>query len=130
MQKKESAYKHLYLIDCQFLVGTVQNLLFVLDDVFISYFKIISNGGGHKHRNLSDNNGTIMLQSDLSIRAAATIETYFTKAYSILDIVCKICYELQFELKDFTVYHKMNSANILWGSRKRLNINGYKNTIF
>ena len=35
-------YRHLYLVDCQFLVGTVQNLLCAMEDAFINYYKTIS----------------------------------------------------------------------------------------
>ena len=38
-------YKHLYLVDCQFLVGTVQNLLCSMEDAFIRFYKIIAFSG-------------------------------------------------------------------------------------
>lgn len=130
--KVPNLYKHLYLVDCQFLVGTVQNLLCALEDTFIGYYKIIASfEDDDRYRgDLIDGDGTIMLLSEIATRAASMIETYFTKAYSILDIICKICYEIQFIQEDFDSYKKIKSADILWGARKKLTINNTENTIF
>lgn len=130
--KVHNLYKHLYLVDCQFLVGTIQNLLCALEDSFIRYYKIIASlEGDDRYRSeLTDEDGTIMLLSETATRAASMIETYFIKAYSILDILCKVCYEIQFIQKDFSSYKRIKSADILWGERKKLTINNTKNTIF
>ena len=40
-------YKHLYLVDCQFLVGTIQNLLCGMEDSFIRYYSLISSVGNN-----------------------------------------------------------------------------------
>lgn len=124
-------YKHLYLVDCQFLIGTVQNLLFAIEDSFINYYKTISAVQLDEDDKESDEcNRTLMLISPDSIRASAYVETYFTKAYSILDIMCKICYEIQYVQTDFESYKKLKSAEVLWGKRNRLMINETRNTIF
>ncbi len=124
-------YKHLYLVDCQFLVGTIQNLLCAMEDAFIRYYKTIAMSNiEEKYKCLTDPNGTIFVLSQNSTRASSMIETYFTKAYSILDIICKICYEIQFMHEDFSTYKKMKSADVLWGIRKKLTINGTFNTLF
>lgn len=101
-------YKHLYLVDCQFLVGTVQNLLCAMENAFINYYRAIVDFEMElRYTDLTNPNGTIMAVSGNATRVAAIIETYFTKAYSILDIICKICYEIQFIQKDFTDYKKL-----------------------
>lgn len=124
-------YKHLYLVDCQFLVGTVQNLLCAIEDAFINYYRAIANFEMEpRYTDLMNPNGTIRVLSGNATRVAAIIETYFTKAYSILDIICKICYEIQFIQKDFSKYKKTKSADVLWGTRKKLTINGTENTLF
>ena len=133
MQKANipNLYKHLYLVDCQFLIGTVQNLLLAIEDAFINYYKTISEFKLDKHyKDLTDCNGTIMLLSPDATRASAYVETYFTKAYSVLDIMCKICYEIQYRRTDFESYEKLKSAEVLWGKRKKLQINDMINTIF
>ena len=124
-------YKHLYLVDCQFLIGTVQNLLSAIEDAFINYYKTISEFKlDDRYKDLTDRNGTIMLMSPVATRASAYVETYFTKAYSVLDIMCKICYEIQYRRTDFESYEKLKSAEVLWGKRKKLLINETMNTIF
>ena len=124
-------YRHLYLVDCQFLVGTIQNLLCAMEDAFIRFYKVIAISDTEEHYgDLTDSNGTIFVLSQSSTRASSMIEIYFTKAYSILDIVCKICYELQFKQEDFSVYKKMKCADVLWGTRKKLTINGMPGTLF
>lgn len=124
-------HKHLYLVDCQFLVGTIQNLLCAMDDAFVRYYQIIATTDKEENaKGLIDGDGTICVQSQSSIQASAMIETYFIKAYSILDIVCKICYEIQFKKEDFSTYRKIKSADVLWGARKELVVNGKENTVF
>ncbi len=133
MQKANipNLYKHLYLVDCQFLIGTVQNLLSAIEDAFINYYKTISEFKlDDRYKDLTDRNGTIMLMSPVATRASAYVETYFTKAYSVLDIMCKICYEIQYRRTDFESYEKLKSAEVLWGKRKKLQINETMNTIF
>lgn len=133
MQKANilNLYKHLYLIDCQFLIGTVQNLLIAIEDAFVNYYKTISGFKIDEHyKELTDCNGTLMLSSSDATRASAYIETYFTKAYSVLDIMCKICYEMQYRRTDFETYEKLKSAEVLWGKKKKLQINETINTIF
>ena len=124
-------FKHLYLVDCQFLVGTVQNLLCAMESAFVSYYQLLScfpiDGD---YRDLTDENRTIIVLSSYSIQASSAVETYFTKAYSILDIMTKICYEIQFLRNDFPGYQKLKSADVLWGSKKKLDINETEGTIF
>lgn len=90
-KKIENFNKYLYLVDCQFLVGTIQNLLSGMEDAFVNYF---------------------------------------IKAYSILDMLCKLSFEIQNPQEDFSKYRKMKSADLLWGARKNLVINGSENTLF
>ncbi len=124
-------YKHLYLVDCQFLIGTIQNLLSAMEYAFVEYYKTIATANEEEQYNdLTDSNGVVFVCSQSSIRASSMIETYFTKAYSILDIICKICYEMQFIQEDFSTYKKTKSASVLWGDRKKLMINGTPNTLF
>ena len=124
-------YRHLYLVDCQFLVGTVQNLLCAMEDAFINYYKTISSFRLEKYYiDVTNPNDIIVMLSEEATKASAYIETYFTKAYSVLDIMCKICYEIQYRRTDFESYEKLKSAEVLWGKRKKLQINETINTIF
>ena len=40
--KVPNLLKHLYLVDCQFLVGTIQNLLCAMETAFIDYYQLIA----------------------------------------------------------------------------------------
>lgn len=122
-------YKHLYLVDCQFLVGTIQNLLSSMEDAYTRYFAIMD---GMKGRTLCRTfaDGTFCEMSETSRQASSSLETYFTKAYSILDILCKICFEIQYKNEDFSEYRKLRSAKVLWGDRKKLAVNGKEHTLF
>lgn len=120
--------KYLYLVDCQFLVGTIQNLLSGMEDAFVNYFIRISNVNTiNSTRNLNE---TVYEMSQNIGGISAGLENYFIKAYSILDMLCKLSFEIQNPQEDFSKYRKMKSADLLWGARKNLVINGYEKTLF
>ena len=121
-------YRHLYLVDCQFLVGTIQNLLIGMEGAFISYYTQIVNVGNRQFT--SEPNSVIYEMSQSVSCISAQLESYFTKAYSILDMLCKIGYELQFPEKEFSSYKKIKSADLLWGAKKKLKINNTPHTLF
>lgn len=127
--KVPNLYKHLYLVDIQFLIATVQNLLEGMDYAFTNYFVQISNIELKNH--LTDKKDTVlMLTSQDSRYLSSLLESYFTKAYSILDILTKICYEFEYKYDSFENFKKTKSANILWGDRSRLSIKDETNTVF
>lgn len=129
--KNTSFYKHLYLTDCKYLVGTMQNLLFAVEEAFIRYYRTISiSYDDEKYSKEEGFTGTVCEMSSNSILASSAVETYFTKAYSILDIICKICYELQFKNDDYSRYRKLLSSSKLWGDRKKLKLYEVPNTLF
>ena len=128
IRKIPNIYKHLYLVDCQFLVGTIQNLLSGMEAVFISYYKQINEIGNDVEPPSAD--ATIYQMSPAVESISALLENYFIKAYSILDILSKIAYEFQFSQKDFSSYKKLRSADVLWGARKNLTVNNARGTVF
>lgn len=120
--------KHLYLADCQFLVGNIQNLLCGIEDAFINYFVNISNINSIHYM---DNPNTTTYVMSQSVRAISSIlESYFIKTYSILDMVVKIAFEMQNPQDFFSEYPKMKSNKLLWGDKKKLAVAGYKETLF
>ncbi len=121
-------YKHLYLVDCQFLVGTIQNLLSGMEAAFVSYYTQINQIGNDISP--SSENATMYQMSPEVGSISALLENYFIKAYSILDMLCKIAYEFQFSQNDFSAYKKLKSADILWGARKDLTVNNTHGTVF
>ena len=121
-------YKHIYLNDCQFLVATIQNLLEAMSDCLCDFYVCLSDI--ELLHGSSFDNTIVTLSSSQSSHLCFLVETYFTKAYSIMDIFCKIAYEFENPMTDFSKCKKMNCANILWGDRKHLKINKQANTIF
>lgn len=126
--KQIDLYKHLYLVDCQYLVGTIQNLLDGINDSLINYFVRLPNIGNEI---ITTKDNVVMKQMSQEVSCISSIlESYFTKAYSILDMFCKIVYELEYAISDFSSYKKLKSADKLWGDRKHLEINNTVQTIF
>ena len=127
--KVPDLYKHLYLVDIQFLIATIQNLLEGMDYSFTNFFVQISNIELKNH--LTDKTDTVLtVTSQDSGYISSLLESYFTKAYSILDILTKICYEFENKYDSFENFKKSKSANILWGDRKHLAIKDEPQTIF
>lgn len=127
--KIPNLYKHLYLVDIQFLVSTIQNLLSGMDYAFINYFVQISNIDV-KNIISHGKDTVLMLNSYESIYLSSLLESYFTKAYSILDITTKIAYEFEYTYETFDSFKKAKSASILWGDRKKLSIKDEEKTVF
>lgn len=128
-EKVPNLYKHLYLVDIQFLISTIQNLLDGMDYSFTNYFVQISKIETKNY--LTDKKDTVLiLMSQESRYLSSLLESYFTKAYSILDILTKICYEFEYKYDNFEDFKKTKSANILWGDRKRLSIKDEADTVF
>lgn len=124
-------YQQLYLVDCQFLIGAIQNLICGLERAFVDYYtRLASVTLIRKHDGFNNYEGIIAITSEESIQVSNVVETYFTKAYSILDLVCKICYEFQYMRMEYESYKKLKSADVLWGDRKRLKINNTQGTVF
>lgn len=80
-----NCYRHLYLVDCQFLVGSIQNLLVSMEDIFCDFYVRITTLG--KSISPSKPNVVMMESSSNVISLVSLLETYFVKAYSILDSV-------------------------------------------
>lgn len=119
-------HRHLYVADCQYLISTVQNLLQSAEHCFIQYYIQLSQVSFSP--SLED--GEYMTSSDKTMELAFLLETFFTKLYSILDLMVKIVYELQNPNESFSSITKLKSAPKLWGDRKELNINNAISTIF
>lgn len=121
-------YRHIYAVDCNSLVSTLSNLVSEMDANFMGYYIQLSKIDTILNRKYS--NGTVYTTSFLTRQISALLENYFTKAYSVLDILTKIAFELEFHWSDFSTYRKLKSADILFGSRKKLAVNEKPDTIF
>ena len=124
-------YRYLYLNDCKYLIGTLQNLLDGIDDAFTTYFVRICD---ISITNANNPNATYWEVSAKARGISAQLESYFTKAYSILDILCKVSFEIECFAKEpnreINSHLKLKSTKILWGDKKRLSLNNSADTIF
>lgn len=126
--KIANPYRHLYLVDCQFLVGTIQNHLSGMEQAFVDYYIQLSKIGMDVQP--TSPNTTMIIQSQKVRAICSMIESYFIKAYSILDIFTKIAIEFENPQIDFSSYKKLKSSEKLWGERKKLRINNTPGTVF
>ncbi len=121
-------YKYLYLVDIQFLIATIQNLLDGMNYAITNYYVQISDVDITE--SIKNNKDTVIMMNSYEARCISSlVESYFTKAYSILDMLTKIEYEFEHKYDVFDNFKKTKSANILWGDRKKLNIEK-ENTVF
>lgn len=119
-------YRHLYVSDCQYLISTVQNLLLSAEHCFVQYYICLGQIDGWD----LPLNDTLMVSSRETMRLTFLLETFFTKLYSVLDLMVKIVYEFEHPIESFSAITKLKSAEKLWGSRKQLRINNAEGTIF
>lgn len=119
-------YRHLYVADCQYLTSTVQSLLQATEHCFVQYYTQITNIDSLDYF-LGEEQITC---SPETRQLAFYLETFFTKAYSILDLLVKIAFELENPIGSFSSITKLKSSEKLWGNRKKLRINGAQDTIF
>ena len=124
----DDIYKHLYLVDSQYLIGTIQNHLTEMNDCFMRYYVDLALCPILPYNEKED---TVLFQiSSHSRLLAALVETYFIRAYSIMDILTKIIYEIQNPLSVLDKYKKLVSSEKLWGDRKKFSFNNAVNTLF
>lgn len=110
----------IYSYDFQFLVSSISNLILSMQFCFLSYYeKLISI---QPLKDVRDENGVYEYRGEKSVELAFFIETFFTKAYSIMDIITKIAYEIENPNLDFTKVQKLKCSDVLWGAKKHLHI--------
>ena len=119
-------YRHIYVADCQYLTSTVQRLLQATEHCFVQYYTQITNIDSLDY-SLGEEQMTC---SPETRQLAFYLETFFTKAYSILDLIVKIAFELENPIESFSSITKLKSSEKIWGNRKQLRMNGTQDTIF
>lgn len=122
----DNIYRHLYVNDCQYLIATVQNLLSSVEHCFVQYYTQIVQ---IKPLNFSLGN-SLMITSSKTMELTFFLETFFTKLYSILDLMVKIAYEFEHPIDDFMTVTKLGSSEKIWGNRKQLMMNNLIGTVF
>ena len=127
-------YRHIYVGDCQYLVSTLQNLIQAIEYCFMQYYIQIAQIDIPEdllvETKLWNEWEEYITSSHQSRQLIFYLETFFTKLYSILDIMVKIVYELENPTESFTSITKLRSTRMLWGDRKKIAINNSLNSIF
>ena len=118
--------KHLYFSDVRMILHSIENLLLGLDADIINYYLILSETQLLEN---SEINAIWKVNGSAAYSAASSLSAYFTKVYSILDLITKLSFELQNLCSNFESYPKLKSTKILYGERKKLS-NLKTNTIF
>ena len=113
---KKDLYKHLYLVDCQSMVSSFQSLVIGLNWDFINIYQQME-----KIQNdfLKKSGVFILMSSDVEL-VFSILSSYFIKAYSIMDILTKITFEVENICTDFANYNYLKSRKLLLGDKKRL----------
>ncbi len=118
-------YRYLYVSDCQYLIATVQNLLQSAEYCFIQYYIQITEVDSTVHCPSPE----LMICSPQTRQLIFYLETFFTKVYSILDLIVKILFELENPTTEFSAITKLKSSEKLWGNKKKLRINNLEGTL-
>lgn len=126
--KFDNLYRHLYLGDCRYLLSTISNLMLSAEHCFVQYYMQIARIEAEHSEAFETKE--LMINSPESFKLAFWLETFFTKLYSVLDLMVKVIYELEHPVSDFSRITKLKSAKKLWGDRKEITIDKCAGTIF
>jgi hypothetical protein len=119
----------LYLYDCRKLVAGVQEC--AKEAVFLQ-------GEFYRALNLdplfwppiAEPDGVRYLTSPVVTNITAVLNFIFIRLHSLLDYTTKLVFELDHLRTDFTSYPRLASANIQFGDRRRISLNGQAATLF
>lgn len=107
---------HLYIMDIEYLIDSVQNLLLGMEEDWNQFNRNVSQAFAMKE--LQD--GAMIFRGRQSIDAATYAGNFFIKAGSILDLITKIAWELEHEKCSTDKYSVLSSSKIMWGDAKDL----------
>lgn len=122
----EKYHKHLYLADCQYLIGALQDRFLFIKGSFIEFYKALADF----NTNVPPNTQVVWCTGANTASIFSNLYNIFITFYSTFDLLTKISYELQYIETDFGKYPKLKSSNILFGDKKRLDINNHPDSIF
>lgn len=113
------------LVDTQFLIGSIQNLLQAMHFDFINYFISLSEVDARQTKD-----GDYCCAGYVCSQPFSFLTSYITRAYSVMDILTKLAFEFDNDLGAYTGITKLRSRNKLFGHRKYLSIYGQAGTVF
>lgn len=120
--------KLIYLGDCQYIVSAIQNTLEDLDNCFISFF--VSLADVNYLSLVSHKDDKLIVMSRVGRKCSFCIESYFTKMNAVLDLFCKLMYEIEKPQEDFFTIPRLRGHNKTYGQAKYLKIWQNPGTLF
>lgn len=110
-------YKYAYTADCQSLVNTLQELIMGIHSSFVGFYKHLC-----MLHNIPKMEGTYYECSTEARMVYSFLYSFIIQSYSTFDILTKIAYELENIKIDTNSYVKMASSKLLYGDKKKLNL--------
>lgn len=117
--------KYLYLADCHFLVDSIQELIISANTSFINFYKDLCNI--NVCYDFVDDYWTSGYETRLVF---ADLSNIFISLHSCLDIITKVCYELEHLQECEINYPKLSSRNTIYRPNININLFSTDNTIF
>ncbi|OEF98271.1 hypothetical protein [Desulfuribacillus alkaliarsenatis] len=124
--KKDSVYKHLYLADCQSLIGSVQENILSINWGLINFYIQLSNT---EHIE-STSDGVFWKKSMQTSLVFSILSNLIITIYSSFDLLTKTAIELESIHTEFKNYPNLKSSNKLYGNKKELNKIDFTGTVF
>lgn len=125
VQGKTTIERDIMLVDTQFLIGSIQNLLQVMHFDFINYFVSLSKIDARQTED-----GNYCYTGYACSQPFSFLTSYITRAYSVMDVLTKLAFEFDSDPGTYTGITKLSSRNKLFGHRKHLSIYGHTGTLF
>lgn len=106
----ENIYKELYLVDCHFLIATLQDLVLQSNSNFIYFYKELCETQSHLYVKYEYD----YCISEQSRKIFSKAKDLFVSLYSCFDLLTKICYEFEHLKKCDSNYPKLSSCDKLY----------------
>lgn len=122
--------KFIYVGDCHYLVSSLQNLLEEVNRCFIKFYIKLAEAGPLDTEIEGRDDGIYWSASSQIRDVHVCVENYFIKANAVLDLFCKIVYEIENIRDDFSIVPRFKSKDKLWSAKRFLKMNKLPGTIF
>jgi len=106
----EDYFKYLYLVDCQALIGSVQDRIIMSKNHFVDFFIEFCSIQLH----IWNKDSVFYTSGNITSKLFGAFYTFIITLYSSLDILTKVIYELQNIKTAFLNYPKLSSHEILF----------------
>ncbi|KAF0190239.1 MAG: hypothetical protein FD168_537 [Desulfobulbaceae bacterium] len=119
-------YGHLFLADCQNLIGFIQNRILATRTQYENFYKHLDEVG----TSMFCNDGVYWTTGENSIEVFSSLHDLFITMYASLDLITKLAFQFENMPNDYSKYQKMKSKSILFGNRINIEAINKDQTIF